>query len=132
MTKKPYADSSLARFLRQRIADLRPMTQAEIAARAGYLNANVISMLKDGTTKLAIDRVPDMAKALQADPALLLRLVLEQHHGATLARAIFEIAGPMPTENERQLIQEFRDVTGGSDPRLTARTRGAFRAIWER
>lgn len=132
MTKKPYADSSLARFLRQRIIELKPLTQAEIAGRAGFPNANVVSMLKDGSTKLAIDRVPGMAKALGSDPALLLRLTLEQHHGATLARTIFEIAGPMPTENERQLLEEFRNVTGGSDPRLTARTRGAFRAIWER
>ena len=132
MTKKPYADSSLARFLRQRIIELKPLTQAEIAERAGFPNPNVVSMLKDGSTKLAVDRVPDMAKALECDPALLLRLALEQSHGATLARTIFEIAGPLPTENERQLLEEFRDVTGGSDPRLTARTRGAFRAIWER
>lgn len=132
MTKKTYSDSSLARFLRQRIVELKPLSQTEIAARAGFLNANVVSMLKDGSTKLAIDRVPGMAKALECDPALLLRFTLEQHHGATLARAIFEIAGPMPTEHERQLLEEFRDVTGGSDPRLTARTRSAFRAIWER
>lgn len=132
MSTKPHAKSSLAIFLRQRIADLRPVTQAEIAKRAGFANANIVSMLKDGTTKLPIDRVPDMAKALECDPARLLRLALEQSHGETVARTIFQIAGPLPTVNERQLLDEFRDVTGGSDPRLTSRTRAAFRSVWER
>lgn len=35
MPTKPHADSSLAKFLRQRIIELKPLTQAEIAERAG-------------------------------------------------------------------------------------------------
>lgn len=87
-------------------------------------------MLKLGDTKLAIDRVPQMAKALDVDPALLLRLTFEQVYDETTARAVDEIFGTPISANERMWIEEIRDASGDSDPRLTARSRSALRAIF--
>ena len=61
---KPYAGTELAAFIGHRIADLRPRkSQIEIASEAGYPNPNMLSMLKSGTTKLALDRVAALASA---------------------------------------------------------------------
>ncbi|NBZ87580.1 XRE family transcriptional regulator [Rhodobacteraceae bacterium CYK-10] len=131
MPKKPFADSKLARFVDQRILELRPKkSQAEIAEIAGFTNANFLSMVKSGVSKLAIDRVPALAKALECDPAYLLRLALEQAEGNTAAVAIFEILGDPISENERGWIAEIRDASGDTDPRLTQRSRIALRTIF--
>lgn len=133
MATKPHADTRLAKFVSQRIADLNgTKTQAEIAAEAGFLNANVLSMIKSGSTKLALDRVPQLAKALECDPAFLLRLTMEQSLGVTAAKAVGEIFGSPLTANEREWIAEIRDASGETDPRLTARSRARLREIFGR
>lgn len=131
MAKHPYAATRLAQFLTKRIDELRgSKSQVEIADQAGFTTPNMISMLKNGDTKLPIDRVPSMAKALDADPAYLLRLTLEQAMGETAARAVGEIFGSPVTANERVWLEEIRDASGDADPRLTARSRSALRAIF--
>ncbi|MCC5970118.1 MAG: XRE family transcriptional regulator [Pararhodobacter sp.] len=133
MATKPHADTRLAKFVTQRISDLNgAKTQAEIAIDAGFLNANVLSMIKSGSTKLALDRVPQLAKALDCDPALLLRLTMEQSLGVTAAKAIAEIFGSPLTNNEREWVAEIRDASGDIDPRLTARSRTKLREIFGR
>lgn len=76
-------------------------------------------MIKYGSTKLALDRVPQLAKALWCDPAFLLRLTMEQSLGLTSARAVDEIRCtpmiPLPVV----------------DPRMD-RDRGAERSAGER
>ncbi len=133
MAKRPFENTKLARFLEKRILELKPRkSQVEIAEIAGFTSRNVISMLKAGSTKLALDRVPALAKALECDPAYLLRLTLEQAEGNTAATAIFEILGPGISENERAWIAEIRDASGDTDPRLTSRSRVQLRAIFGR
>ena len=62
--------------------ELKPKkSQLEIASEAGFANPNMVAMIKNGSTKLALDRVPSMARALDCDPAYLLRLTLEQAVG---------------------------------------------------
>lgn len=131
MAKKPFEDSRLARFVSQRILELKPKrSQVEIAEIAGFTSPNFLSMVKSGTSKLALDRVPDLAKALECDAAYLLRLALEQAEGSTAAKAIYEIIGDPISENERAWLAEIRDASGDTDPRPTARARTQLRAIF--
>ena len=76
------------------------------------MNPNMVTMIKKGSTKLPIDRVPALAKALEFDPALLLRLALEQSEGSTAAAAIYEIIGQPITKNEMAWINEIREAQG--------------------
>ena len=131
MTRKPFQNSRLADFVTTRVLELRTRkTQAEIAAEAGFTNPNVISMLKSGATKLALDRVPSLARALECDPAYLLLLALEQAEGNTAAVALMEIMGTPVTANELGWLREIRDASENTDPRLTGRSRTALRAIF--
>ena len=131
MPKRPHADTRLAQFISDRVKNLRHRTtQLEIASDAGFLNPNMISMLKSGATKLPLDRVPNLARALECDPAYLLRLTLEQVAGDTGAQAIIEILSTPVSSNELGWLQEIRDASDHNDPRITARSRSAIRAIF--
>lgn len=130
MATTPFKDSALARFVSKRILELRPKSQTEIAAEAGFPNANFLSMVKTGVSKLAIDRVPALAQALECDAAYLMRLVLEQEVGSTAAKALVEILGTPVSVNERLWLAEIRDASGNTDPRPTARTRTAIRSVF--
>lgn len=127
----PYANTATARLIADRIRDLsHRKTQAEIASEAGFGNANMMTFLKNGRNKVPLDRVPSLAKALEVDPAYLMRLALDQAVGATAAKAITEIFGTPATENERGWLTELRDASENTDPRLTARSRTTLRGIF--
>lgn len=86
---RPYADTRLAAFLEKRILKLKPRkTQFEIAIEGGFVQPNMLSMFKNGSNKLPLDRVPGLAKALECDPALIFKLALEQLGGDTTGTAI--------------------------------------------
>ena len=83
------------------------------------MNGNFLSMLKAGNSKLALDRDPTQAAALECDPALLMRLELEQAVGSTAALALQEIRGTPVSANERLWLAEIREAAGNIDPRST-------------
>lgn len=127
----PYQNTLTAKLIAERIRDLsHRKTQAEIASEAGFANANMMTFLKNGRNKVPLDRVPSLAKALEVDPAFLMRLALEQAVGATSAKAITEIFGTPATDNELGWLTEIRDASGNTDPRLTARSRTMLRGIF--
>lgn len=131
MTKKPFADSSFAAFIIKRVLELRPKkTQSEIAAEAGYLNPNMITMLKQGANRIALDRVTALAKALECDPAHLMRLALEQWLGSTAAQEIVAIFGTPVTANEVGWLEAIRAASDGSDPPLTRRALALIRGLF--
>lgn len=122
MARKPFSETRLAVYVDRRVLELKPKkSQAEIAAEAGFPNPNIVSMIKSGASKLALDRVPSMARALECDPSYLLRLAFEQAEGDTAAKAILEIFGTPVSENERGWIGAIREASGDIDPRLTSR-----------
>lgn len=127
----PYEDTPAAIFVRRQTELLsHRKTQKVIAHEAGFVNSNLISMIKNGATKIPLDRVPALARALEADPAYLMRLSLEQAIGPTASVAVLEIFGTATTVNERAWLEEIRDASGQSDPKMTARSRMALRAIF--
>jgi transcriptional regulator with XRE-family HTH domain len=133
MTKKPFEDTRLAQYVERRILELKPRkTQSEIAAQAGFINPNMITMIKQGSSKAALDRIPALARALECDPAYLMRLALEQAVGQTAAAAVTEIFGTPVTANERGWVEAIREASGNSDPRLTSRSQAAINAIFGR
>lgn len=127
-TGRPYTDTRLVKYLERRISDLRPLkTQIAIAAETGFRSPNMLPMIKNGSAKLPLDRVPGLAKVLDCDPALLFRMAVEQLATDTTSAAIDKIFGTVITENERSWILTIRQASGNSDPSLTAK---AQKAIW--
>jgi len=124
---KPFAGTRLATYLARRILELRPKkSQGEIATEAGFNNPNMISLIKSGSTRLPLDRVPAMAKALDVDPAYLLLLALEQMVGSTEAHAITSVMNTAVTKHEMDWVLAIREASDMSDPPLTRRGRSAI------
>ena len=131
MAKRPYAETRLAKYIERRVLELRPRkSQIEIATEAGFVNPNMLAMLKSGASKLPLDRVPGLARALDCDPKRLFALALEQAGNETTSRAIDEIFGAIVTRNEVAWLMEIRDASGHSDPTLTTRARSAIRGVF--
>jgi transcriptional regulator with XRE-family HTH domain len=131
MTKRPHENTRLAKYVERRVLELKPLkSQLQIANEAGFVNPNMVTMIKKGSSKVAIDRVPSMAKALDCDAAYLMRLAMEQAEGDSAARAILEIFGTPVTANELGWIEAIRELSDHSDPRLTTRSRAALRAMF--
>jgi len=127
----PHEHTRLAAFIEHRILQLSPRkSQRDIGLEAGFRNVNMLSMIKSGTTKLALDRVPALAKALDSDPRHLFLLALEQAGLKTTLAAVNDVFGTVVTRNEVAWLEELRDASGHSDPSLTVRSRSAIRAIF--
>lgn len=128
---KPYADTRLVRFLEKRILELRPRkTQSRIALEAGFAQVNMLANIKGGASKLPLDRVLGLAKALETDPAAVFAMALEQLGGDTTEAAVRKIFKTVITDNELDWLNELREASAHSDPGLTARARAALRGIF--
>src|SRR5947209_7699722 len=96
----PFSNSSIAKFLDRQIHKLNGVkTQREIAVEIGYDKPNMISMFKRGEMKVPLEKIPALAKAVEADPAHLFRLALEQYW-PSLGETIQTIFGRTVTANE--------------------------------
>src|SRR4051812_20486919 len=125
-----FANNALSRFLDKRIAELRGVkTQREIAAEAGFKRSNIVSMLKRGETKVPLERIAALARALDADPAHLFRLGMIDLW-PELAGVIDEIFGrQMSSHNEHAiLLMKWRVASADSDPAPNAQIAAAVDA----
>jgi len=69
-------------------------SQKTIAEEVGFPRANILTMMKHGTTRIPIHRVPALARSLGVDPAKMMRLVLEEYSPEIL-EAIEDALGPI-------------------------------------
>ena len=103
---------TVAKFIGQQI-ERSGRLQEDIASDCGFVNRNMISMIKSGVTKLPLSKIGVLAKALDVDPAYLLRLALQEYMPE--AWATFEgILGKQSfvTESEFDLLELIRHNTG--------------------
>ena len=115
------APPTVAEYLAGQI-DMSEKTQREIAAEIGYDRPNILTMLKQGTTKIPLNKVAPLARALGVDPAYFIRVVLREYL-PDMWDAIQEcLGGGIATKNEAAMLAVIRDATKNSNPAMdTAR-----------
>ncbi len=99
---------TVAEYLSQQI-NLCGKTQAEIAKEAGFAKANIITMFKQGNTKVPVSKVGPLAKALEVDPLHLYKLVMSEYEPDTwemLQESVLK--QPFVTKNEMEIIEVIR------------------------
>ncbi len=106
---------TVAQFLTSKIEE-SSKTQREIATEIGYDAANLITMFKQGHTRLPISTIGPIAQALEVDPVFLLRLVFSEYHPETFEAIEHVLGATILTANETRLIEEIRRHTDHSDP----------------
>jgi DNA-binding transcriptional regulator YdaS (Cro superfamily) len=112
--------------------DLSDKTQRQITQEIGYENPNVLTMIKQGRTKLPINKVAAIARALGVDPANLLRIVMVEYMPEAW-EVISQVMGDrVVSADESALLDLVREETKGvgadmHDPDLVDALRTAFR-----
>ncbi len=119
---------TVAEFLADRIAEI-DKTQREIAQECGFEHPNVITMFKNGHTKLPINRVAPLAKALGVDSAYLLRLVLSEYMPEAWECIEDIMHSTVLSANELLLVRAYRESTGHIDARPSIIKRDTILAV---
>lgn len=101
-------------------------SQKDIAWETGYARPNIITMFKQGVTKVPVSAAPKLAKAIGSDPAFFLHLVLEEYH-PDLLQTIEDTLGGFTTPNEAHMLHIFREVTDNQDPVLSKAAESKFK-----
>lgn len=104
--------SQVAVFVSERIR-ITGKKQVEIAEEAGFDKPNVITMIKQGKTKLPLAKVGLMAKALEVDPIYLLKMCLEEYQPDTW-KAISPYMEDMVTADEMKILRAIRTGIGAA------------------
>lgn len=105
---------SVAQYLEQLIA-LSPMSQKEMAEKAGYDKPNMITMIKQGRTKLPLNKIAVFAEILGIDKVHLLRIVLQEYLPEVLEILEDILGKSMITESEMKLVKAVRSACKGLD-----------------
>jgi hypothetical protein len=117
---------TVAAYLDIQIA-VSDISQKDIATAIGYDKPNVITMIKQGKTKLPLNKVGPLAKVLGIDPVHLLRLAMSEYHPDTWLAINHIIGRWLVTDGEMTIIQLVREVCGDIDLSLeTTEHRTAF------
>lgn len=114
-----FAETATTKYVSKKVDSLMldGTSQREIAMAAGWSQPAMISMIKRGEIKPPMEKIPALARAIKADPAHLMRLVLNDHH-PELAEALAAAFGTTLSENEIAVIKYFRELTSNQDPPL--------------
>lgn len=101
------ADSELAAEITKRI-NLCEKPQAEIARNIGYQKPNMLTMIKQGLSKLPFEKAPKLASELNWQEDDLLERMLKEYepHIYTMIKDVYKT--PL-AEDELALVMAFRD-----------------------
>jgi hypothetical protein len=115
---RPRSNVTVAEYLTQQI-NLCGKTQSEIAREAGFGKPNIITMLKQGTTKVPTVKIGPLARALEVDPLHLFKLVMNEYEPDTWDMIQDMILKqPFVTRNEMEIIEVIR-TSNVVNPKIT-------------
>jgi hypothetical protein len=89
---------------------LRQITLQQLSVNiGGAIKPNMLSMIRQGHSKLPLKHVAKVARALGVDPMFLMKLCLQEYQPENW-HAIQEVMGnqPLLTHNEIQMIEAIR------------------------
>lgn len=128
--KPPRKRPTVAEYLTAQI-DLCGKAQLEIAKECGFGNANIITMFKQGKSKLPVSRIGAIAKALNVDALYLFTLVMSQYEPETwqvIEESIFK--QPLLSRNELEIIEVLRESKVINPTIRTDEERGRLMAVF--
>lgn len=103
--------SKVARFIQRRIEETG-QSQKDIAFKVGFEKPNIITMIKQGKTRLPLDKIGLMANALETEPTELFQMCMEEYQPATWKVIAPFMEGAM-TRDELRLLNSLRAWVGG-------------------
>lgn len=110
--------SSFSAFLKAAILK-SGKSRHELAHLLGYKNPSIVAMFEAGLTRLPLSKVPLLADALGVSRADLMERVLGEY-APHLVAVLEDCSGHAITDNEAEILQFIRRVSGGGDPALAS------------
>lgn len=101
---------TVAQYLEHQI-NLSNKTQNQIAKEVGFAKPNMITMIKQGLTKLPVSKVGLMAISLGIDPMHLFQMVMTEYEPETwrtLEKYVFRMRSV--TQNELEILDIIREA----------------------
>lgn len=83
-------------------------TQRQIALEIGYTKPNIITMFKQGLTKLPLDKIGPLAKALDIAPDDLFFKVMAEYMPETFEALSPFLCGQMLSKDELEMLDNYR------------------------
>jgi transcriptional regulator with XRE-family HTH domain len=83
-------------------------TQRQIAQEIGYTKPNIITMFKQGLTKLPLEKIGPLAKALEIAPDDLFFKVMSEYMPETFEALSPFLCGQMLSKEELELLDNYR------------------------
>lgn len=129
---RPFADTRIAKLLQKRMDELRSRkSQKDIALAAGYTQPNIISMMKNGDSRVPLEKTWQLAKAFEVDAALFFRLALEQAFPPETHYELTKLFSNVVSDNEVTWVEKIREITADGDPSLTPELEEGLRKLLE-
>lgn len=111
VVKLPAAPTTKARNVAEYISmqlHLCGKSQTQIAEEVGFEKPNVITMIKQGKTKVPLNKIGSMAKALEVDPVFFFRMVMNEYMPDLMDMIASITNQPVITRNEMDFIHVIR------------------------
>lgn len=111
VVKLPAAPTTKARNVAEYISmqlHLCGKSQTQIAEEVGFEKPNVITMIKQGKTKVPLNKIGSMAKALEVDPVFFFRMVMNEYMPDLMDMIAAITNQPIITRNEMDFIHAIR------------------------
>lgn len=83
-------------------------TQRQIAQEIGYTKPNIITMFKQGLTKLPLEKIGPLANALEIAPDDLFFKVMSEYMPETFEALSPFLCGQMLSKEELELLDNYR------------------------
>ncbi len=96
--------------------ELAGVSDQELADAMGYQSPTVIQMFKTGKMRVPFKKVPELASALDIDPGLLMRRLLQDADPALLQAVELCLGALGLSEGEQKLIAAVRKANPGKEP----------------
>lgn len=105
---------SVADFLNQQI-NISGIAQKDIAESLGYDKPNIITMFKQGKTKIPLNKIASLAKILGIDPIHFLRIAMTEYSPETWGVLEGLIGKNLISANEQKILSLTRRAAFGHD-----------------
>lgn len=87
--------------------DASGLSLPELAARIGFRNPSVLTMIKQGITRVPLDRIPNLSRTLGIDEREFLAVAIQEYHPGVY-EILVETLGLQVTDAELGILTMFR------------------------
>ena len=107
INKSPPQKSITAEYIKTQLDKTR-LSQSRISEEMGFKTPNLLTMIKQGSIKIPIYKIPKLAEILKINPAKLLSMALKEYNPKTYT-AIKSVFGYPITETETKILAKLQE-----------------------